>query len=668
MSSITKPLMLDETGKAIVEALTQQDMTQQRISEINTAAGTAKQEIENKKTDSVSAVENKTTECINAITQKGAETLESIPEDYTTLSSDVGSLKGDIGNIKEANREKWLSKIEILPNKDIVYNKLTDAEGTTVVLFPYSLGGVVYDFTEVCETLKRRLHVADDYTNRQNGNVTDRISVCDNNGTVEIAGTVYTKCAFIFDTILSVEEIKARVKIYALGLVEDKIKSNLYEKPEVQEQTENLITGKECILSGVKCSSSGKFVFSYDDSYTTVFCPVKAGDTVTSNCKITIGTMFTIESNFKLSIPTVGIGESATGAKYRSATIKHDGYFIISFEKNKFALTNSTSTDIDDLWVATKNLDKLYKNGGSKKRVTNDALQGLYDSAYILPEHTTNYYRGKKIAYIGDSTGAPNTSGGCGEYRKYVNKALGLEEAAWSSPVDIGYNNFSQGGSRMECESDANQYDSDGVAKESNGRYSACGDARVNALPQDCDIICIFMGVNASDHAMEKDTDTSLWSLENSDVTTFIGAYNVCISKIMYHYGMPAYYDNIDYSNVNVVGDGTNVPQIIVMTPVHSGDTLSDKMDSYQDRLNGHIIWRRKALEYMTGLWGTPYLDTQRCMMANPFTVPLYYRYVNDTEGYDKIHFNLRGAKQVADGLIGLLRSVEPISENVTIV
>ena len=95
MSDIIKPLMLDETGKAIVEALTQQDMTQQRISEINTAAGTAKQEIENKKTDSVSAVENKTTECINAITQKGAETLESIPEDYTTLSSDVGALKGD---------------------------------------------------------------------------------------------------------------------------------------------------------------------------------------------------------------------------------------------------------------------------------------------------------------------------------------------------------------------------------------------------------------------------------------------------------------------------------------------------------------------------------------------------------------------------------------------
>lgn len=96
MSSITKPLMLDETGKAIVEALTQQNMTQQRINEINTAADTVKQEIENKKTDSVSAVESKATECVNAITQKGDETLKSIPEDYTNLSSDVGSLKDDL--------------------------------------------------------------------------------------------------------------------------------------------------------------------------------------------------------------------------------------------------------------------------------------------------------------------------------------------------------------------------------------------------------------------------------------------------------------------------------------------------------------------------------------------------------------------------------------------
>lgn len=48
MSEIIKPLMLDETGRAIVEALTQQEMTQTRIAEINAAAETAKAGIEAK--------------------------------------------------------------------------------------------------------------------------------------------------------------------------------------------------------------------------------------------------------------------------------------------------------------------------------------------------------------------------------------------------------------------------------------------------------------------------------------------------------------------------------------------------------------------------------------------------------------------------------------------
>ena len=38
MSSVTKPLMLDDTAKQIVEALTQREMTQTRIREINEAA------------------------------------------------------------------------------------------------------------------------------------------------------------------------------------------------------------------------------------------------------------------------------------------------------------------------------------------------------------------------------------------------------------------------------------------------------------------------------------------------------------------------------------------------------------------------------------------------------------------------------------------------------
>lgn len=73
MRDIIKPLMLDETGKAIVEALTQQEITQTRIAEINAAA-------ENSKT---------------AIKQKTDEQLAKIPE-VTELAEHVSSLKGEL--------------------------------------------------------------------------------------------------------------------------------------------------------------------------------------------------------------------------------------------------------------------------------------------------------------------------------------------------------------------------------------------------------------------------------------------------------------------------------------------------------------------------------------------------------------------------------------------
>ena len=83
MNEIIKPLMLDETGKAIVEALTQNEMTQTRIAEINAAADAAKAGIETK-TD---------------------EQVARIPE-VTALAEDVNQLKSDIANVQLAVSEK----------------------------------------------------------------------------------------------------------------------------------------------------------------------------------------------------------------------------------------------------------------------------------------------------------------------------------------------------------------------------------------------------------------------------------------------------------------------------------------------------------------------------------------------------------------------------------
>lgn len=98
MSNITKPMMLDETGKQIVNAILSTDVTQARIAEINEAAS-AKQ-----------------TEAISAIEAKGEEQLAKIPE-VTELAGQVSSLSEEIHWIySEKNQTKLWSLSSINPS------------------------------------------------------------------------------------------------------------------------------------------------------------------------------------------------------------------------------------------------------------------------------------------------------------------------------------------------------------------------------------------------------------------------------------------------------------------------------------------------------------------------------------------------------------------------
>ena len=95
MSEITKPIMLDETGKEIVAAILSTDVAQKRIAEINTAAEAAK-----------------------------ADVLASIPEDYTNLSEraventeKIGELSVDAGYYSDFARiENWTNNAYIAIN------------------------------------------------------------------------------------------------------------------------------------------------------------------------------------------------------------------------------------------------------------------------------------------------------------------------------------------------------------------------------------------------------------------------------------------------------------------------------------------------------------------------------------------------------------------------
>lgn len=137
MSEIIKPLFLDETGKAIVEALTQREMTKTRIAEINAAADAAK-----------SGIETKTDEQVERITEVTAlaEDVNQLKEDLVELigfdkSADITFIEGEyvdhVGNIKTYDSWHRTDYIELhYPIKSIITSSsATDDDVKYNVLF-----------------------------------------------------------------------------------------------------------------------------------------------------------------------------------------------------------------------------------------------------------------------------------------------------------------------------------------------------------------------------------------------------------------------------------------------------------------------------------------------------------------------------------------------------
>lgn len=91
MSNVTKPIILDETGKEIVAAILSTDVAKERIAEINTAAEAAKHDV-----------------------------LASIPEDYTELAAEVGQLSEEIGDLQYFKHWENIDVGELIENEYVL--------------------------------------------------------------------------------------------------------------------------------------------------------------------------------------------------------------------------------------------------------------------------------------------------------------------------------------------------------------------------------------------------------------------------------------------------------------------------------------------------------------------------------------------------------------------
>lgn len=256
--------------------------------------------------------------------------------------------------------------------------------------------------------------------------------------------------------------------------------------------------------------------------------------------------------------------------------------------------------------------------------VIKGVVAGLEKELRLLPQATSNYYRDKTITFLGDSLTAKSSGSA---YAVATAMTLGFK-AMYNCGI---------GGTKIQC--DAEYTHKQNTAPSDITKAAMCMDYRINQIPDDTDYLIIFGGTNDQD-SIEK------FDINNHDEHTFVGAYNLMLSKIYYKFGCPAYYPDVDYTGVKVAQKQKDI-QIILLTPPHTG------ADNHVDKQK-HIGDMVKDIGAHMGL---NVLDVFLCGQLNEFNKSLSYSDLN----LDNTHFTEREHYIIARNLIGLLRTIEPI-------
>lgn len=168
---------------------------------------------------------------------------------------------------------------------------------------------------------------------------------------------------------------------------------------------------------------------------------------------------------------------------------------------------------------------------------------------------------------------------------------------------------------------------------------------RINALPLDTDVLTIMGGTN--------DSATSVnigdISITNHDTNTFVGAYNVLISKLLYKfYNLSSgKYSDINYSGLIKSVTFKDIV-IYIMTPPFNANT------QYSGENSARLKAIADATKDVAKMWGIPCID-------------IYYNSGINTENVndllqDGINPNNLGAKKIASVVVNEMKSHAPIN------
>lgn len=169
--------------------------------------------------------------------------------------------------------------------------------------------------------------------------------------------------------------------------------------------------------------------------------------------------------------------------------------------------------------------------------------------------------------------------------------------------------------------------------------------SRINALPLNTDVLTIMGGTNDSSASV----DIGDISITNHDTNTFVGAYNVLISKLLYKfYNLSSgKYSDINYSGLIKSATFKDIV-IYIMTPPFNANT------QYSGENSARLKAIADATKDVAKMWGIPCID-------------IYYNSGINTENVnallqDGINPNNLGAKKIASVVINEMKSHAPIN------
>lgn len=258
--------------------------------------------------------------------------------------------------------------------------------------------------------------------------------------------------------------------------------------------------------------------------------------------------------------------------------IINSGDDIQEIENAKYLIFESEK---DFTWISYSDLS-FYGYKQSKK------IKDDFIDLHLKQKNLEYPYHDMVVSFLGDSLTA-NGSGG--DYIRFINNFFGFSKIT----------NCGIGGTRI------------------SGVSSLMGDpmwmdSRINALDINSDIIFIMGGTNDAPSGAPYLGEITP---ENHETSTFVGAYNVLLSKIFYRYGIfDGLYDGIDYSGVFQAESARDI-RIFLITPPQRFPNRGDAENPWHYATNTNLY--ADAVLKIGAMHGIPVADIRSSAGINIF-------------------------------------------------